>query len=148
MISMRTATLLAGIAAVAVMITPASATPVGAGLNAGATGWSDGTSLTVKIKKKKRLRRGIRRKRFRTRRRGFNHFRNGFYYAQPFWNDDDYYEDDYDYDDGDDDEEPDNAGGGDAHEDWCRRKYRSYRPGTDTWTDYDGNTRRCISPFS
>jgi hypothetical protein len=56
-------------------------------------------------------------------------------------------DDDDDYGGGNDNED-DNAGnGGGSHEEWCRRKYRSYRSSTDTWTDYDGNTRECISPY-
>ena len=76
--------------------------------------------------------------RFRGRRRGFNHFYDGFYYAVPWW------EDGY-YDDGGDDYGR-GRGGGD-HEDWCFSRYKSYKPRSNTWTDYDGNTRECVSPF-
>ena len=145
MISKRTATLLAGIAVVTMMVGPASATPISAGQVGVASGWVDGNPPVVNVKKKKR-------RRFRKRRRGFTHFRNGFYYSRPFWDDDDYYEDDYDYDDGDDDDDDDDydrdrADRGGSHEDWCRRKYRSYKVRTNTWTDFSGNTRICKSPF-
>jgi len=140
-ISKSTSALLAGIAGLMMMSTASHAAPVGGQQVLGAMTFSSGP-LVVLVKKKKRLRRS------RKRRRGFNHFRNGFYYSQPFWNFGDFYEDDYDFYDGDDYDEPDYAGGGDRHEEWCRRKYRSYRVRTDTWTDFDGNTRQCNSPFN
>lgn len=34
------------------------------------------------------------------------------------------------------------------HVAWCRRKYRSYNPSTDTYRGYDGYTHRCISPWA
>ena len=132
-INKSTSALLAGIAGLMVMSTPSLATPVGGAQHALAVmTFSDG-ALVVPVAKKKRRR--IRRSRRRG--RGFNHFRNGFYYSQPFWNYGDFYEDDYDFYDDDDDDEPDYARGGDRHEDWCRRKYRSYKVRTDTWTDFD-----------
>ena len=143
-IKKSTATLLAGIAGLMMMSAPSQAAPVAAKPFAAVMTFADGASVVQIAKKKKRRRL----RRSRKRRRGFNHFRNGFYYAQPFWNYGDFYEDDYDFYDDDDFDEPDYARGGDAHEDWCRRKYRSYRVRTDTWTDFDGNTRRCNSPFS
>ncbi len=134
--------LLAGIAGL--MISgPSQAAPVAAQQLPAIKAFSGGAHVVQAGKKKKR-----RLRRFRKRRRGFNHFHNGFYYAQPFWDYGDFYEDDYDFYDDDDYDEPDYAEGGDAHEDWCRRKYRSYKVRTDTWTDYDGNTRRCRSPFN
>ncbi|MEM7634930.1 MAG: BA14K family protein [Pseudomonadota bacterium] len=136
----NTSALLAGIAGLMMMSTASNAAPVGGQQVLGAVTFSGGPSVVL-VKKKKRLRR------FRKRRRGFNHFHNGFYYAQPFWTFGDFYEDDYDFYDDDDYDEPDYARGGDRHEDWCRRKYRSYKVRTNTWTDYDGNTRRCNSPF-
>ena len=141
-IKKSTATLLAGIAGMMMMSAPSQAAPIAGQQLLGAMTFSGGPLVVPVAKKKKRLRRS------RRRGRGFNHFRNGFYYAQPFWNYGDFYEDDYDFYDGDDYDEPDYAGGGDRHEDWCRRKYRSYKVRTDTWTDYDGNTRRCNSPFN
>ena len=57
-------------------------------------------------------------------------------------------EDDEDDDAGDNNQDYGDDDGDNRHVDWCRRKYRSYRPGSNTWTDYDGNTRECISPFS
>lgn len=141
-INKNTSALLAGIAGLMMMSAPSQATPVAAQHALGLMTFSDGPSV-VSVAKKKRRRRL---RRSRSRRRGFNHFRNGFYYAQPFWNFGSFYEDDYDFDDGGDYDEPDYAGGGDRHEAWCRRKYRSYRVRTNTWTDYDGNTRTCNSP--
>lgn len=143
-IRITTSALLTGIAGLMMISTPSLATPVAAQQGLQVMTFSGGPSVVLVAKKKKRRRI----KRSRKRGRGFNHFRNGFYYAQPFWNYGDFYEDDYDFYDDDDYEEPDYARGGDAHEDWCRRKYRSYRVRTDTWTDYDGNTRRCNSPFN
>ena len=142
-IKKSTSALLAGIAGLMMMNTPSQATPVAAQQLLGVMTFGDGASVVPVVKKKKRRRL----RRSRNRRRGFNHFRNGFYYAQPFWNHGDFYEDDYDFDDGDDYDEPDYAEGGDRHEDWCRRKYRSYRVRTNSWTDFDGNTRTCNSPF-
>ncbi len=152
-IKLSTSALLAGVAGFLMMSTPSLATPAGALQLIGSVTLSDGSSVVPVAQKKKRLRNRRRIRRSRNRRRGFNHFRNGFYYARPFWDDEDYYEDDYDFDDDDDDDdyddEPDNArGGGDRHEEWCRRKYRSYRVRTDTWTDYEGNFRQCNSPFN
>lgn len=142
-IKKSTSALLAGLAGLMMMSTASHATPVGGHLVLGAMTFSGGGPLVVPVaKKKKRLRRS------RRRGRGFNHFRNGFYYSQPFWNFGDFYEDDYDFYDDDEYDEPDYAGGGDRHEDWCRRKYRSYKVRTDTWTDFDGNTRQCNSPFN
>lgn len=143
-IKKTTSALLAGIAGLMMMSMPSPATPVAAQQLLGVMTFSDGSFVVPVVKKKKRRRL----KRSRNRRRGFNHFRNGFYYAQPFWDYGDFYEDDYDFDDGDDYDEPDHAEGGDRHEDWCRRKYRSYRVRTNTWTDFDGNTRTCNSPFN
>lgn len=142
-IKKTTSALLAGIAGLMMLSTQSQATPVAAQQALGVMTFGDG-SLVVPVAKKKKRRRL---RRSRNRRRGFNHFRNGFYYAQPFWNYGDFYEDDYDFYDDDDYDEPDYAGGGDRHEEWCRRKYRSYRVRTNTWTDFDGNTRRCNSPF-
>ena len=34
------------------------------------------------------------------------------------------------------------------HVDWCLKRYRSYRPRTDTFRGYDGKDHRCISPYS
>lgn len=141
-ISKSTSALLAGLAGLMLMSTASHAAPVGGQQVLGTMTFSGGGPLVVQVKKKKRL------KRSRRRGRGFNHFRNGFYYSQPFWNYGDFYEDDYDLYDDDDYDEPDYAGGGDRHEDWCRRKYRSYKVRTDTWTDFDGNTRQCNSPFN
>lgn len=36
---------------------------------------------------------------------------------------------------------------GNAHVAWCSQKYRSYNVNTDTWMDYSGNIRRCVSPY-
>lgn len=144
-IKKNTSALLAGIAGLMMMGTSSHATPVGGQQVLGAMTFSGGSLVVPVAKKKKRLRRS------RTRRRGFNHRRGSFYYERPFWDDEDFYEDDYDFDDfdgDDDDDEPDSARGGDRHEEWCRRKYRSYRVRTDTWTDFDGNTRQCNSPFN
>ncbi len=143
-IKKTTSALLAGIAGLMMMSTQSQASPVAANHVLGVMTFAGGPSVVPVAKKKNRRRL----KRSRSRRRGFNHFRNGFYYAQPFWNYGDFYEEDYDFYDGEDDDEPDYAGGGDRHEDWCRRKYRSYRVRTDTWTDFDGNTRQCNSPFN
>ncbi|MEP0332679.1 MAG: BA14K family protein [Anderseniella sp.] len=143
-IKKNTSALLAGLAGLMMMSTPLLASPIGAQYGLGATTFSGG-ALVVPVAKKKKRRRL---RRFRNRRRGFNHFHNGFYYAQPFWNFGDFYEDDYDFYDDDDYDEPDYAGGGDRHEAWCRRKYRSYKVRTDTWTDFNGNTRQCNSPFN
>ncbi len=96
------------------------------------------SSQIIKIRSERRWRRGRHGNRFRGRRRGFTHFYDGFYYAVPWW------EDDY-YDDGGDDYGR-GRGGGD-HEDWCSSRYKSYKPRSNTWTDYDGNTRECVSPF-
>lgn len=36
---------------------------------------------------------------------------------------------------------------GDAHEDWCYRRYRSYRAWDNTFQPYRGRRRACISPY-
>ena len=33
------------------------------------------------------------------------------------------------------------------HVRWCLNRYRSYEPASNTFVDYDGNVRRCNSPF-
>ena len=35
-----------------------------------------------------------------------------------------------------------------AHIEWCSRKFRSYRPETDSYTPYSGGSRPCVSPYS
>lgn len=141
--SFRASLLLAGCAAFAMMSAPASAAPVTQGLNVHAVASSFATPHVLQIRDR-RWRRGRHGNRFRGARRGFSHYYGGYYYAVPWW------EDDYDDDGGDDDYDRDagRGGGGGDHEDWCSRKYKSYKERTDTWTDYDGNTRRCISPYS
>jgi len=39
-------------------------------------------------------------------------------------------------------------GGGNAHINWCYRKYRSYEARTDTYVSYGGRVRRCYSPYN
>ncbi len=39
------------------------------------------------------------------------------------------------------------ARSGDAHEDWCYRKYRSYRAYDNTYQPYSGGRRYCRSPY-
>jgi hypothetical protein len=134
-----TLALLTGLAALAVTaVAPATAAPAGPlAASAGTAGIAEVLVHKVQDRRWRRNRHG---NRFRERRRGFGHFYDGYYYAVPWW-EDEYYDDEpvYDRDDGGYDED---------HEDWCRRKYRSYRPRTNTWTDFDGNTRECVSPFS
>lgn len=36
---------------------------------------------------------------------------------------------------------------GDAHEQWCYRRYRSYRAWDNTYQPYRGHRRQCISPY-
>lgn len=36
---------------------------------------------------------------------------------------------------------------GNRHVRWCLDRYRSYDPGTNTFVSYDGDVRRCISPY-
>ena len=36
---------------------------------------------------------------------------------------------------------------GRAHYNWCRNRYRSYRPGDNTFQPYHGPRRPCISPY-
>lgn len=36
---------------------------------------------------------------------------------------------------------------GSNHVAWCRAKYRSYNPRTNTWIAYSGEVRRCYSPY-
>lgn len=128
--------LLAGVATACLLaVAPASAGPA-ASLAAGINKAGAGELLVHKVQER-RWRRNRHGNRFRARRRGFSHYYDGYYYAVPWW-EDDYYDDEPVYD----------RGGDEDHEDWCSRKYRSYQPDTDTWTDYDGNTRRCISPYS
>lgn len=38
--------------------------------------------------------------------------------------------------------------GGSRHVEWCLQRYRSYNPRTNTWVSYDGEIRRCVSPYS
>jgi BA14K-like protein len=33
------------------------------------------------------------------------------------------------------------------HVDWCRDRYRSYNPRTNTWLSYSGQYRQCVSPY-
>jgi hypothetical protein len=35
-----------------------------------------------------------------------------------------------------------------AHVAWCSDRYRSYRPGDNTYTPYSGGKRECVSPYS
>jgi len=71
-------------------------------------------------------------------RRGRNrHFYNGFWYAVPWWLGTTYYNGPY----------IDEPYYGDAHVEWCLRRYRSYNPATDTYRGYDGFDHRCISPY-
>lgn len=46
----------------------------------------------------------------------------------------------YDYDDR-------SYGGGGSHVQWCRDRYRSYNPRTDTFMGYDGRRHRCRGPY-
>ncbi len=95
-----TSALLAGIAGLMMMMSaPSQAAPVAAQQLAAIKTFS-GTGHIVQVAKKKQRRRL---KRSRKKRRGFNHFHNSFYYAQPFWDYGDFYEDDYDFYDDDDD---------------------------------------------
>ncbi|WP_428697880.1 BA14K family protein [Stappia sp.] len=36
---------------------------------------------------------------------------------------------------------------GRAHYNWCSRRYRSYRPGDNSFQPYNGPRRACISPY-
>ncbi|PCI05219.1 MAG: hypothetical protein COB78_00970 [Hyphomicrobiales bacterium] len=36
---------------------------------------------------------------------------------------------------------------GDAHENWCYRRFRSYRAWDNTYQPYNGRRRQCISPY-
>ncbi len=36
---------------------------------------------------------------------------------------------------------------GNRHVRWCLNRYRSYDPGSNTYVTYDGDVRRCISPY-
>lgn len=72
--------------------------------------------------------------RYRSRRRGYQHFHGGYWYAFPWW----LYAAPtprlYDYDS--------------AHVRWCLRRYKSYNPRTDRYLGFDGFYHRCISPYS
>lgn len=35
----------------------------------------------------------------------------------------------------------------DAHVNWCRDRYRSYQPESNSYTPYGGGSRECVSPF-
>lgn len=77
--------------------------------------------------------------RYSYRRNGYNHYRDGYYYASPWWT---------------------GAAAGaiigsaiagsaasrDSHVDYCLNRYRSYNPQTDTYTGAGGRQYRCISP--
>ena len=84
--------------------------------------------------------------RYRYRHGGYRHYRNGWYYASPWWiaaplvagaviaprvDDNGYYGNDY--------------GGG--HVQYCLDRYRSYDPRTNTFLGYDGYRRECNSPY-
>jgi hypothetical protein len=136
--SIRAKALLAGVAAIVMMSIPAIAAPLAPTQMAGISTPGQTASFVMKVRDR-RWRRGRHGNRFRGRRRGFTHFYDGYYYAVPWW-EEDYYDDDDDYD-------RDRSRGGGDHEDWCFSKYKSYKPRSNTWTDYDGNTRECISPY-
>jgi hypothetical protein len=36
---------------------------------------------------------------------------------------------------------------GNRHVRWCMNRYRSYDPSTNTFVAYDGDVRRCVSPY-
>ena len=128
---------LSGVAALCLAwAAPASAAPAGSLTQA--TSFDTPAQAMVHMVQERRWRRGSHGERFRGRRRGYSHYYDGYYYAVPWW-EDDYYDDEPVYDGG---------GGRDRHEDWCADRYNSYRPSTNTWTDYDLNTRECISPYS
>ncbi|MFI0848674.1 BA14K family protein [Mesorhizobium sp. IMUNJ 23232] len=35
-----------------------------------------------------------------------------------------------------------------AHVQWCSERYRSYRPGNNSYRSYSGSQRECVSPFT
>ena len=75
--------------------------------------------------------------RYRRRYGRYRHYYRGYWYAFPWWLPAagySYYYGSYtNYD---------------AHVEWCLRRYRSYRPATDTFRGYDGLDHRCRSPYS
>lgn len=74
--------------------------------------------------------------RFRTEKPGYTHFHEGYYYAVPWW----------------EGVPVESLGGegpkrGSAHVTWCLDRYRSYDPHTDTFLSFDGQRKRCNSPY-
>ncbi len=138
-LNLRTCLLLGAAAFCLGSAAPAMAVPAG-GLTQAFPVAAPQQAMVHKVQDR-RWRRGRHGNRFRDRRRGFSHYYDGYYYAVPWWAED--YYDDYD-------DEPDYGGGrgGGRHEEWCADRYKSYKPRTNTWTDYDLNTRECISPYS
>ncbi len=80
--------------------------------------------------------------RYRSRRHGFGHFYDGWWYSYPWWAGAGYYA-------------PRRYYGpprrhyrrGNAHVRWCRNRYRSYNPRTDQFLGYDGYYHYCNSPY-
>ena len=73
-------------------------------------------------------------RRYHTRRRGYDHFYNGFYYSSPFWLGAVPY---YSY----------SVSDWDAHVAWCHDRYRSYDERRDAFKGYDGLWHKCNSPY-
>lgn len=136
-LKLRTCLLLGAAAFCLGSTAPAMAAPAG-GLTQAVPFIGSEQAMVHKVQDR-RWRRGRDGNRFRSRRGRYSHFYDGYYYASPWW-EDDYYDDGYD--------EPDYGRGGGRHEEWCADRYKSYKPRTNTWTDYDLNTRECISPYS
>jgi hypothetical protein len=75
------------------------------------------------------------------------HFHRGYYYERNWWIlplivDGRIVSDRYEGDHGD------HSAYGNRHLQWCRDRYRSYKPRTNTWLSYGGRVRQCISPYS
>lgn len=97
----RTLALLGGLATACLLaVTPVSAAPAGSlAVSAGLVGLTGAADVLVHKVQQRSYRRGRHGNRFRSRRRGFSHFYDGYYYAVPWW-EDDYYDDEQVYDRG------------------------------------------------
>jgi len=83
--------------------------------------------------------------RYRYRYPGYNYYYGGFWYPWPWWSNVWNFQtgDNYGYWGG----YTGGGGYGSRHVAWCRGRYRSYNPNTNTFTGYDGLQHRCNSPY-
>jgi len=98
---------------------------------------SEATTVQYRRGDRREARRYDRRRhgpRYRDRRRGYTHYRDGYWYRTPFWS-----------------LAIPFAGAvarGGGHVAWCEDRYRSYDVRRDAFLGYDGLWHRCVSPYT